>query len=84
MLDARENSEEKRLDDDEIVAQSILFLIAGYETTSTTLGFLCHHLAVDTAIQDKIRQEIDEKWTDDEVRNCSFYSPHLRMKQWLE
>ena len=49
-----------RLSDDEVVAQLIVFLIAGYETSSNTLAFTLHHLAMSPDIQDKLRSEIKE------------------------
>ena len=55
----------KKLSDAEVVAQSFVFLAAGYETSSTTLGFVCHHLATSPEIQDKLQQEIDNAWPDE-------------------
>lgn len=45
---------------DEVTAQAIIFLIAGYETTATTLGFLIYNLTVHPECQDKVLKEIDE------------------------
>ena len=47
-----------RLSDDEVVAQSVIFLLAGYETSSNTLSFTVYHLAVNPDVQDKLRSEI--------------------------
>ena len=58
--------ESKKLSDAEIIAQSFVFLAAGYETTSTTLSFISHHLAVSPEIQDKLQQEIDSVWPDED------------------
>ena len=49
-----------RLSDEEIVAQSIIFLLAGYETSSNTLSFILYHLALNPDVQDKLRTEINE------------------------
>ena len=49
-----------RLTDDEVVAQSLIFLFAGYETSSNTLSFTLYHLAVNPDVQDKLRSEINE------------------------
>jgi len=49
-----------KLSDEEIVAQSILFLLAGYETSSNTLSFTLYRLAVNPDVQDKLRKEITE------------------------
>ena len=47
-----------RLSDDEVVAQSFIFLLAGYETSSNTLSFTVYHLACNPDVQDKLRLEI--------------------------
>ena len=49
-----------KLTDEEVVGQSLVFLIAGYETSSTTLGIALYHLALNQDIQDKVRSEIKE------------------------
>ena len=49
-----------RFSDDEVVAQSVIFLLAGYETSSNTLSFTLYHLAVNPDVQDKLRSEINE------------------------
>ncbi|KAL9963558.1 hypothetical protein ACROYT_G027078 [Oculina patagonica] len=58
--------ESKKLTDMEVIAQSFLFLIAGYDTSSNTLGLTCHHVATHPDVQDKLQQEIDSVWTDEE------------------
>lgn len=45
----------------EIVAQSMTFLLAGYETTSASLAFFCHEMTKHPEVQDKIYQEIVDK-----------------------
>jgi len=67
MLDAKDETGGEKLDNEDIQAQTLVFLLAGYETSSTTLGFLCYHLAVNTHVQDKLRDEIDLMWPGDEV-----------------
>ena len=37
-----------------------VFLVAGYETTATTLAYLSYYLALNPEIQAKLQQEIDE------------------------
>ena len=49
-----------RLTDDEIVAQCVVFLLAGFETSSNTLGFTLYYLAVNPDVQDKLRIEIKD------------------------
>uniref|UniRef100_A0A3Q2HUL6 Cytochrome P450 3A n=1 Tax=Equus caballus TaxID=9796 RepID=A0A3Q2HUL6_HORSE len=47
------------LSDLELVAQSIVFIFAGYETTSTSLSFLMYLLATHPDVQQKLQKEID-------------------------
>lgn len=44
---------------DEIVGNSILFLLVGYDTTSNALTFTAHNLATHPACQEKLIEEID-------------------------
>lgn len=44
--------------DDTIIAQSVLFLLAGYETTSTTLTFFAYSLAKHPEVQRQVREEL--------------------------
>ena len=63
MIDATEEGEGgggRRLTDEEIVAHSITFLIAGYETTSNALAYTSYLLAVNPEIQEKLQAAIDE------------------------
>ena len=49
----------KTLTNSEILAQSVLFLIAGSESTATNLTWLSYKLAMHPDIQDKLIEEID-------------------------
>ena len=73
MLDAKEETGGEKIDNEDILAQCLMFLLAGYETSSTVLSFICYHLALNTHVQDKLRDEIDRMWPGDEVgsiRRC--------------
>ncbi|XP_036597167.1 cytochrome P450 3A8-like [Trichosurus vulpecula] len=54
-----EKHSQKDLSDEEILAQSINFLFAGYEATSSVLSFLFYNLATHPEIQEKLHKEID-------------------------
>jgi len=48
----------KRLTEDEILAQAWIFFIAGYETTATTLSFCSYELALNPDCQQKLYEEV--------------------------
>nr|XP_020658074.1 cytochrome P450 3A29-like isoform X3 [Pogona vitticeps] len=49
----------RALTDKEILTQAIVFIFAGYETTSSTLNFLSYSLAIHPDVQQKLQEEID-------------------------
>ncbi|KAL1764808.1 cytochrome P450 3A31, partial [Sigmodon hispidus] len=63
MMNTHSNSKDKEshkaLSDMEIIAQSVIFIFAGYETTSSTLAFALHSLATHPDVQKKLQEEID-------------------------
>ncbi|KAH8401697.1 hypothetical protein KR009_007398, partial [Drosophila setifemur] len=44
----------------ELLAQAFIFFLAGFETSSTTMGFALYELARHQDIQDKLRKEIND------------------------
>ncbi|EDO31508.1 predicted protein [Nematostella vectensis] len=61
MLEAREDTVDgvPRLNDQELAAQSLTFLLAGFETTTNTLANTAYLLARHPDVQDKLIQELD-------------------------
>ncbi|XP_053113565.1 thromboxane-A synthase isoform X2 [Hemicordylus capensis] len=59
--------EQKKLTDDELVGQAFLFLIAGYETTNSTLSFATYLLATNPECQEKLLREVDKFFTKHDV-----------------
>ncbi|XP_070617442.1 cytochrome P450 3A24-like isoform X2 [Erythrolamprus reginae] len=65
MMDAQaaasgDPNSEKALTDKEILAQSIIFIFAGYETIGTSLSFISYCLATNPDVQEKLYQEIND------------------------
>ena len=48
-----------RFSDDEIKAQLITWLLAGYQASSNTLAFTAYHLAMDADVQERLRCEVE-------------------------
>nr|CAD7457133.1 unnamed protein product [Timema tahoe] len=55
----RGESAPKALSDDDIVAQALVFIFGGLETTSTVLTFACYELALHQDVQRRLAAEID-------------------------
>ena len=62
----------KVLSDNEIVTLASLFMAAGYETTSNTLGYTSYLLALNPDKQDKLCADIDAYYEENEVLAQSF------------
>ncbi|KAH9046659.1 cytochrome P450 [Lactarius hengduanensis] len=58
--------EDVQLSEEELVAQMVVFLIAGTDTTSTALSRILHLLALHPDVQDKLRNELKEAHEDNE------------------
>lgn len=65
--------EHKTLSDDEIVGQTFLFLIAGYETTNSTLSFATYLLATNPECQEKLLREVDEFFAKHVSRHLAYF-----------
>lgn len=46
--------------DNDLVAQAIIFLLAGFDTVSTAMTFIIHELALNPEVQQKLVEEIKE------------------------
>ncbi|KAF5288534.1 hypothetical protein FQA39_LY15402 [Lamprigera yunnana] len=48
------------LSDEDITAHALVFFLAGFETVSTALCFVCYHLALNSDVQQRLYIEINE------------------------
>ena len=55
-----EGKQVSKLSEDEVLAQSFVFILAGYETTSNTLSYVTYCLALNPEVQEKLIKEIDD------------------------
>ena len=61
MLEARKQQiEGKRMSDEEVSAQSVIFMVAGFETTGSTLSYMAYLLPAHPEVQEKLLQELDK------------------------
>ncbi|CAL1689864.1 unnamed protein product [Lasius platythorax] len=60
MMEKRDKNQGLTIDIDEMTAQAFIFLVAGFDSTSTAMCFLTHEVGINFDIQNKLRAEIDD------------------------
>lgn len=48
------------LTDTDIIAQALVFFLAGFDTVSRSISFIMHEIAVNPNVQERLLQEVDE------------------------
>src|SRR5699024_8908119 len=74
----------KSLTENEIIAQCILFFIAGFETTASTLSNALYHLAINQEIQDRFAEELNQALDGLEVNSEEYYETVMNKTPYLE
>lgn len=72
------------LDDDEIIANIILFFLAGFETTSSALVHTLFHLAQDQEIQNRLLSEIEEALHGLDITSGEYYDTVMTKISYLD
>ena len=84
MIDASDSETKEGLETGEIVADSVGFMLAGYETTSTTLTFATYLLAANPEAQERLANEIHEYFELNPVSVVSMNLCVLHILIWFD
>ena len=84
MIDASDSETKEGLETGEIVAESVGFMLAGYETTSTTLTFATYLLAANPEAQERLANEIHEYFELNPVSVVSMNLCVLHILIWFD
>ncbi len=67
------------MNDKEILGQALVFLVAGYETTSVLMSFFFYVMAIEPVIQEKVYEEIRQVLGDEITYEKLQQLPYLDM-----
>ena len=78
LVDDYQNAQDKKTALHQLHADSRLIIVAGSDTTAATLTHLFYHLAGDSSIQHRLREELEPKIEDGDMTNIKIQdSPYL-------
>ncbi|XP_011700274.1 PREDICTED: cytochrome P450 9e2-like, partial [Wasmannia auropunctata] len=60
MMEIRNKDNGPEFNIDEMTAQAFVFFLAGFDSVSTAMSFMMHHVGIDSNVQSKLREEIDD------------------------
>ncbi|KAI4456099.1 cytochrome p450 [Holotrichia oblita] len=66
------NPAKQKLTIEDIIAQALIFFLAGFETASTLLSHCLHELAVNVDVQKRLQQEIDDAFKKSEGKDLTY------------
>ncbi|KAJ0177460.1 hypothetical protein K1T71_007469 [Dendrolimus kikuchii] len=59
----------EEITDDDLVAQAVLFYIAGYDTTTNLINYFLYEMAINPEVQEKLYEELNKVPGDDKIEN---------------
>ena len=72
----------KSVDEDVVVATSMILMMAGYDTTATLLSYTSYALSKNPEVQTKLQEEVDEAFAgaEDEFPDYSVIQVHSKCR----
>ena len=58
------HKKKRKMTERDVIANLIVLLMVGYDTTGMTLAFILYALAENEEVQEKLQREVDEAWED--------------------
>ena len=76
MIEASDSETQEGLEKGNIVADSVGFILAGYDTTSTALTFATYALAANPEVQEKLADEIRDYFENNPVSSLQYIAEY--------
>nr|AID54908.1 cytochrome P450 CYP9AJ3 [Helicoverpa armigera] len=59
----------EKFTDDDLVAQAVLFYVAGYDTTANLIYYFLYEMAINPRVQEKLHEELDGLPADEDIED---------------